>query len=473
MITVFRLAAGLTLTLGIASVSAQTAPNPLPHLDEQFGCLSPTDADRYIKDFRVDIRSFGGLELCRPNHDARRVLADIYLIENGRFGRAQRNNLIRDYVPADRYYDWARRQTRGMRRGNDIPYASAYNRGGFFTFQDGWAQSSTLGRVGTILHEARHTQGYGHIPCVRGPYAGSSVAGCDSGLAQGGSHGVEMEYYARVVVMGENFHPVYKSMARLMALGRSNAFFNDPAVKAREGLAFRRAGNRGGYGLYASTEASRPNARFLNASRVLDRVAPSIPNARLKRSSFGATLYAGDRAFAIDLYGREQGPAELADAYSYFKMLFRDDTRKIPVVDMEEFDLGERRYLVALTRDNRLMSYDFPQGEWESRPENVGLRDARFTTTDPNGTAGLFLVAPNGQARRWNPQTGRLEAYAVTWPSNVRDFIRFEGKVLALGDNRVIYAVDQGRLVPFDALRGVAAEELVSVPLYDAFNVEN
>lgn len=49
-----------------------------------------------------------------------------------------------------------------------------------------------------------------------------------------GTHAIEMEYYARVSVQGTNFHPVYKNMARLMAIGRSNIFFNTAVIQKKE-----------------------------------------------------------------------------------------------------------------------------------------------------------------------------------------------------------------------------------------------
>ena len=112
--------------------------------------------------------AFGGLELCRFSVDTKKLFNDLKIIKEGRFQPKTTNNVfIRNAIPAPQYYEWMKSMTRGMDRGNDIPAATAYNRGGYFTMQDGWAVLSTLGRVGTVVHEARHTGGYYHIQCTQ------------------------------------------------------------------------------------------------------------------------------------------------------------------------------------------------------------------------------------------------------------------------------------------------------------------
>ena len=218
------------------SVSARAAGSDLPYQDGDFGCIAKAEADRYVRDFGIDLNSFGGLELCNPAKDTKKLFNDLQLIEKAEFAPDASHNLIRAFVPYQSYYSWMKSETRGMERGNDVPYATAYNSGGYFTMQDGWAALSTLGRVGTVIHEARHTEGYRHYACSHGPYGASSTPGCDTSYSQGGSHAVEMEYYARVVLDAKNLHPVYKSMARLMALGRTNFVFNETPIRKREAL---------------------------------------------------------------------------------------------------------------------------------------------------------------------------------------------------------------------------------------------
>src|SRR5690606_5053837 len=143
-------------------------------------------------------------------------------------------------------------------------------------------------------------------------------------------HGVEMEYYARVVLESKNLHPVYQSMARLMALGRSNFVFNEMPMKRREALV---ALGQGKVGLADGNSLT---------------MRPASPNAhdRLKRTSFGASLFDGRRVLAVDLYGAS---GDLSDDYSYYK-LFQLPADRLPVeiAAVEEVDVGNLRYLAAL-----------------------------------------------------------------------------------------------------------------------------
>src|SRR5437868_9320068 len=227
---------GLIILSTLAGVRVAAAAMPMGYDDKDFGCISQQQADQYVSDFGINADSFGGMELCKNEIDTKKLFNDLQIIAGGQFDAGKDNLLIKGIVPADQYYSWMRSQTRGMERGNDVPYATAYNRMGYFTMQDGWAKSSTLARVGVVIHEARHTAGYRHFPCNQGPYKGARLDGCDQNYAQGGSHAIEMEYYARVSVAGQNFHPVYKAMARLMAMGRSNFVFNSSPIQKREGL---------------------------------------------------------------------------------------------------------------------------------------------------------------------------------------------------------------------------------------------
>src|SRR4051812_22260962 len=105
----------------------------LPYLDGDFGCFSDADANRYLSDFAVNVDSFGGKELCDPSKDTKKLLNDLSLIEKSEFEARGEHKFIRGLVDRDNYYGWMKGETRGVRRGHDIPYATAYNSGGYFT----------------------------------------------------------------------------------------------------------------------------------------------------------------------------------------------------------------------------------------------------------------------------------------------------------------------------------------------------
>ena len=312
---------------------ALAGPGDLPYKDTDFACISQADADKYARDFGIDVASFGGMELCNPAKDTKKLFNDISLIEKTQFAADNGHSFIRGFVPASDYYGWMKGETRGMDRGNDIPWATAYNSGGYFTMQDGWAALSTLGRVGTVIHEARHTAGYRHY-ASHGPYGGSSSAGCDTTYSQGGSHGVEMEYYARVVLTSRNLHPAYKSMARLMALGRSNFVFNETPMRQREAL----------LGL------SGERLVLVDGVKTFERERPAAAaGSALKRTSFGASLVRGQKAVAVDVYGFSNNGYAMEDDYSYYK-LYKTPRPGGPsqIQSIEEIDVGTKRYFAVL-----------------------------------------------------------------------------------------------------------------------------
>lgn len=430
----------------------QAIAQQLPYVDQDFSCISSQEAQRYINDFKIDADSFGGIELCDSKVDSKKLFNDLQIIEQGQFEKDSSNLLIKSFVPADQYYPWMRSQTRGMNRGNDVPYATAYNRWGYFTMQDGWAKLSTLGRVGTVIHEARHTAGYRHYPCNKGPYMGASLDGCDQSYSQAGSHAIEMEYYARVSVTGKNFHPVYKSMARLMAMGRSNFVFNASPIQKREAL-------------LAMGDFNTPV--LFDGSRKIAREGSDFVG-RLKRTSFGAALFNGLQAVALDMYEVTAFRPSRNDDYSYFKLLLSNN-KFGELKDFEEFDLNQKRYVAAISKSNELATYNFPRGGWNS-PQATSLNIERSSTRLPTGEEGYFLVDQTGAIHSLNAETQQLTALGKTWDPQILSVAQYNSKTLLLKTNGSIYQKNRdGSETLFDQDR---YSEMVSVPLYDAFEVK-
>lgn len=427
----------------------------LPFRDGDFACTTQADASRYTSDFGIDEQSFGGRELCNSATDTKKLFNDLSLIEKTEFNADGGHSFVRGFVPLRNYYSWMKGETRGMNRADDIPWATAYNAGGYFTMQDGWAALSTLGRVGTVIHEARHTAGYRHYACSSGPYGGSSSSGCDTSYNQGGSHAVEMEYYARVVLQAKNLHPAYKSMARLMLLGRSNFVFNEKPMRTREGL-LARAGGR----LILVDGQNKPVDREIPAAEA---------GAVLKRTSFGASLVKGYKAVAVDVYGFSNNGYAMEDDYSYYK-LYKTPRAGGPqsVQDVEEIDIGTRRYMAYLADGGKVYSYNFPAGAWH--PASGALSGAQaFVTVAPSGERGLFAVKGDGAVHPFDLSLRRFgNALGTRWPADTRAYAYLGQNLLRLGvDGQVRTTSGE----PVDAFRGLNVSELVNIPLYDAFEV--
>ncbi len=423
----------------------------LPYLDKDFTCIEKKDAETFIEEFNIDTSSFGGLELCSSNVDTKKLLNDLVIVREGQFKGDAKNSFIKNFIPRDNYYPWLKSMTYGVRRGHDVPYATAYNSGGYFTMQDGWAKLSTLGRVGTIIHEARHTEGYSHTYCSQGPYLDSRVSGCDTSLDAGGSHGVEMEYYARVSEQGTNFHPVYKSMARLMLLARSNFVFNRPAMKDVDTV-------------FAATEQDG----YIVDDGVLKTVGfEHKDDMVLKRTSSGAVWFGHDQALAFDFYAEQENFQLLEDDYSYFKML-KMNTRPKDLIDMEEFDVAGRRYLVAMDKNNKLYTYHFGVGNWSRAMTIPGAEAAFLTSVAPTGAKGLFIVLEDKTVLPFDPEEEVIDpALNKKWDPEVNSLVFLNGELLSLGNDGIVKKQKDGSKVPM--FEKVTVKQIVNVPVYDVF----
>lgn len=443
----------LSLAVGFAAHAGQS---DLPYLDPDFPCTAAADADRYIGDFAIDIQSFGGLELCNSNVDSKKLFNDLALVEKADFEPVSQGNVFqRGLVDRRDYYGFLKQRTYGINRQNDSPADTAYNAGGYFTMQDGWSHLSTLGRIGTVIHEARHTEGYGHVPCQFGPYSNLLEDGCDISLQQGGSHAVEMEYYARVVLESKNLHPVYKSMARLMLLGRSNWVFNTIPIRNREGLV-----GRTGAGVFVS-----------DSGKITERELPGFDaGAKLKKTSFGASLVKGLKAVAVDLYQSVTGSTGLVDFYSYFKLFELPSTPR-NIVDAEEFDTGTRQYFVMIDSTGRMLYWHFQRGQLLSGPQTN--RGVSLVSMTPSGQKGVFVVGADGSLTPYDlPNNQLLLPLTERWDNALVSVARLGDKIVSLDKNGAVHDGDLRAPVVSAGLPNKPIFDFVNVPLYDAFQVD-
>lgn len=437
------------IALSVNVANATTANANLPVFDHDFSCIDAQTANKYVSDFHIDAASFGGVELCDGKVDSKKLFNDLQLIEQGSFNGAATNVFIHEFVPSSDYYSWLKEQTNGVSRGDDIPWATAYNSGGYFTMQDGWAKLSTLGRVGTIIHEARHTEGYYHTICEHGPYKDSRISGCDESVTAGGSHAVEMEYYARVVLQGGNFHPVYQSMARMMLLARSNFVFNESPMAAKDALIVRTHD-----GLIRFREDEKAS---------LDWQLPDSEGFQLKRTSLGATLLnLPTGAWSIDLDRPDVAPA-LSDDYSYFKLLKMAPPNGL--IDIEEVDVNLRRYLYAVDQNENIYSYLFGQGAWSPPASLPGID--HLTTANPMGQAGLYAVFKNQTYCPIQVPNLRCDRAAMPWPDDSKRFVEFKNSPLRLGADHKVY---DSKGQPWRDLSSTEVLDMTLVPHFEVFD---
>ncbi len=429
----------------------------MPYKDEVFSCFNREDADRYISYFNIDVDSFGGKELCDSKVDFKKLINSISIIEKGQFETVE-NLFIRGFINPTKYYSWLIEQTNGMRRGQDLPWAKAYNHNGYFTMQNGFVNSSTLDRAGTLIHEARHTAGFIHIPCAQGVYKDSTIKGCDPSYEYGGSHAVEMEYYARVSVSGKNFHPVYKKMARHMAIARSNFLFNKPVIQPREAL--------------MALTAEKDQALLLanTSSTWLNREVPLNVKGQLKKTSFGASIFDGQNAYTIDPYQNSGFAEPISDDYSYLKVL-----KIIPgdrINDIEEFDIDSRRFSVKVDSNNNIQQFDFRNGAWSSLV-STNLNIVKTSTSIlSKSDVGYYIIDDQQKIHEFNPLTNQISiVQGETWNTEYNKVVYYKNLKLVLKNNGSLWMLVQNQEIPWTLAPNQMLADIVSINLYDGFDV--
>jgi len=267
---------------------------------------------------------------------------------------------------------------------------------------------------------------------------------------------VEMEYYARVVVESKNLHPVYQSMARLMALGRSNFVFNQAPLRKHEALALADA-----HDAYL----------YDNGTLIKRELPPGTAEWKLKRTSFGASFVNGLESRALDLYRAGDTGVAVKDDYSYYKMYqMPRPNNPSSVADSEEIDIGNMRYFAAVSNDGKISSYNFPAGEWYA-PVNAAGKGTQFVTMAPNGQQGLFLVANDGTITPFDLANRRLgNALPMRWTSDTVSYAKIGGSILVklMANGQVLSAGNSQSVPDFE---GHAFRQMVNVPMYDTFDV--
>lgn len=428
----------------------------LPYEDSQFPCFTKSEAQRYIKDFKIKTSSFGGTELCQPTSDFKKLLNDLSIIEQGRFQNIGTSSFIQGFIDSANYYKWAKMQILKIERDHDISSAIANNVRGNIYIQDYYGKHSVLGRVGTLLHEARHTVYYPHTLCKNGPYAQLLVNGCDDDFAAGGSHAVEMEYYARVSVQGLNFHPVYKAMARLSAMARANFVFNKSPLTKREGL------------LVKTTSGEfwlQDQNRWIQRPAIT--LSKNSSSARLKRTSLGASLFTGQQAYAIELYQRFNPFTAIIDSFSYYKTLINLNTR---LFDFEEFDIQPKRHIVMISPNNQHASYDFNQGKWNTW-KNLNFQTRLSSTTLLDGKSGYFLIDSNAAIYSYEPNTDTFIKTKQTWDFNTDAISKVNDVIYSLRTDKKIIYLNNGQWLKLTLPNDISVDQIASVPLYNGFNI--
>ena len=175
------------------------------------------------------------------------------------------------------------------------------------------------------------------------------------------------------------------------------------------------------------------------------------------------------KAFAIDPY-QNSGFADLVeDVYSYFKLLGEGTSI---LKDLEEYDVGVKRYVTQVTAADQISNYDFPSGQWGTSYKLPFPVVQTSTVIPASTTAGYYLIQSTGQVAQYQPQTGRVSVLTSKWDFSNQKVISYNDEVLLLKANGEIRSVSGSAEKPWSMAQNLGAiSDLVSFPVYDGFNV--
>ena len=454
----------------------------LPHtaraeIQEELGCVPAEKAAKYVQLLGVQTEQFGPLELCESTNLNKKLLDAIHSLELGRFSRTSASPLTRRVVEGDYLPYLTERIDRVERNGcsGDETVVACVKPGQTtMHLQDYFFRLPAVNRVGTLLHEARHIDGFPHVDCESGPLAGSP-GGCDPRWAYRGSYAVELEYYARVALEGENFHPVYRTIARASAVALMEENFNEAPAQPRERLAIVHK-DGGGLSLF-------------DGDRVVERPGAVIRDARLIARRYGLAALPFDRAantWLLDPYS----PSSSADpALSpLLGTLFESYNRVDPARRPHFIDILNRRDMQARLFGDRLELTVQPQNRGDDllqvklATEGLGLKNfaasrlcwrpdpifgnPRVTPVQVLGAQGILYQVKN--LFSWE-EAPKLEALPCVLPEDLREATEYGGRFLGLleGGRIVELPRDGGEVRAFAPLEDVRAEQILVFPYYD------
>lgn len=253
-------------------------------------------------------------------------------------------------------------------------------------------------QAATWVHEARHGEGvlqgidpkgFLHSECLRGVSAGRDL--CDVSLRAGGAYAAEFEYLARVANRGQNFHPVYQSLARIAAIEYAHSKFERPELRAKSTIA-------------ALTEDDR--LLILDAGEWFERSSFSVPGELVRRESSAAILPVLPRErnevpWFVDIYA-EEPVAGLEDFAEFLGEQELVQTGRLPMADRISLrEIGELSFGDALMEwklfADRLQFRRKGSSDW-CEVKSTGAYGAwqKIALQMEDGASGPFLVTDSG-----------------------------------------------------------------------------
>ncbi|RZA04239.1 MAG: hypothetical protein EOP11_15530, partial [Proteobacteria bacterium] len=267
-------------TLLILSLAATSFAG---EINEAPGCVPAVEARAYQKQFQLKSANFGPWELCREESDGKKVLSAIHTLVAGEFTEGSSPLIAR--VSEETDFDYLAQRARRIQKngcsGDETVVACVRTGEHTLRLQHAFFEIPAVNRVATLLHEARHVDGYPHVTCEAGPLGGSE-GGCDPDVKYRGSYAVELGYYARVALNGKNFHPAFKALARSSAVALMEQNFVRNPAPPKERLAF--------------LDLSDGHLQLFDGTNFKEHRATIVPDGKLIARNYGIAVLPRDRA---------------------------------------------------------------------------------------------------------------------------------------------------------------------------------
>jgi hypothetical protein len=459
--------------------------------DQSQNCLDLSVAQRITNEFQFDFESFGSSramlpqEICNPESKIRKLIESYQLLVNGQF-KPYNTGVIKES-----YYNFIKRLSPSVGMdlnqtcGKSPLYAACHEMGRsakmlvtnhFFDFP-------AVDRANFIVHESHHGTGSSHVTCTRGPKKGVEQ-GCDSNFQTRGAYAADIEYSARVYLIGKNFDPVTQAVARSMAIFGLEGDFNEvPQLKDQQALML--------------LDAKRENLiqwDGRNAPKSVPiRYAPKrivflMEKTKDRGQSFNNTilyLLSTEQAQAIDLAKSFEADNVLTGALAFrlFSMFGIGQDNITSLIDFMSIE-DRSYYLFSSGVAARGVT---PGSPYVTINAPSGVRLTRFLESSPCGETGAFVVAfpttPPEPPRRgkYTPPSApaplkpvlltitqdSMQPSQCQWPQSFKTVGQLNGKVYALDANGTLYTWNQStrELIRVPEFSGQSFTEMRSVVL--------
>ena len=264
-------------------------PQLLSDITEDLECISKKQANRYISQFKILKQSFGDIDLCDNANLFKSLLNSFSVLESARFSNVPVPGMSQ-VLPYD-YYTYMKGQKLIIEHDTwgrcpamalaciEVPSMTCCGPGKDPTARHIYVtdfyvskQVPFVTKFGTLVHESRHAGWkYFHKYCTHGFYKGQPA--CDSDFASQGSYVVEIEFYLRVALAGQNFDASTRAMALIYGIFGIENHINQPELSPQEGVLL--------------VDAQDDHVVLFDGEHIIERPQLVVRGARLLNRSMG------------------------------------------------------------------------------------------------------------------------------------------------------------------------------------------